>query len=44
LKTGKSVWSFEAGAPVDASPAVAAGRLVIGTADGTLYCFGARGR
>ena len=42
LETGKQAWRFEAGAPVEASPAVAAGRLVIGTMDGTLYCFGAK--
>jgi len=34
---------LEAGAPVEASPAVGAGRLVIGAMDGTLYCFGAKG-
>jgi outer membrane protein assembly factor BamB len=42
LKTGRSVWRFDAGAGVESSPAVAAGRLVIGAADGTLYCFGAK--
>ena len=39
-KTGEKMWSYEAGGRFDASPAVAAGRLVIGNKDGTLYCFG----
>ena len=33
---------YEAGGDFIASPAVAAGRLVIGNTDGTLYCFGAK--
>ena len=44
LKSGKEVWRFNAGAAVLASPAVAAGRLVIGAEDGNLYCFGANRR
>jgi len=42
LKTGRQLWTFEGGGSILASPAVAAGRLVIGTDDGNLYCFGAR--
>jgi outer membrane protein assembly factor BamB len=38
---GKKVWEFEAGAPLSASPAIAGGRIVIGSQDGKLYCFGA---
>jgi outer membrane protein assembly factor BamB len=38
--TGKPVQEFEAGAPLSASPAVAAGRLVIGSTDGKLFCLG----
>jgi len=34
------VWQFEAGGSVSASPAVAGGRMVIGTDNGDLYCFG----
>ena len=34
------VWEFEAGAPLVASPALASERVVIGTQDGVLYCFG----
>jgi len=33
------VWEFTAGAPLSASPAAAAGALVIGSQDGVLYCF-----
>jgi len=40
LDDGKVLWSFAAGASFSASPAVAQGRLVIGSADGALYCFG----
>ena len=38
--TGKQVWKFTAGAEVKASPAIAHGKLVIGTSDGAIYCFG----
>lgn len=41
LSSGRELWRFEAGGFV-ASPAVAQGRLVIGSIDGVLYCFGAR--
>jgi outer membrane protein assembly factor BamB len=39
-KTGEKSWYYEAGGQFTASPAVAAGRMVIGNQDGTLYCFG----
>ena len=39
-KRGEKSWYYEAGGQFTASPAVAAGRLVIGNQDGTLYCFG----
>jgi outer membrane protein assembly factor BamB len=41
LSSGKKLWEFTAGAPLSASPAAARGRLVIGSQDGVLYCFGA---
>jgi outer membrane protein assembly factor BamB len=40
VQSGKERWRFDAGAAIVASPAVAAGRLVIGTVDGNVYCFG----
>ena len=40
LASGAEVWRFETGAAIAASPAIAAGRLVIGATDGVLYCFG----
>ena len=40
LAGGKKLWDFDAGAPLSASPAIAAGRVVIGSQDGRLYCFG----
>ena len=40
LATGRKIWAFEAGAPLTASPAIAAGRVVIGSQDGRIYCFG----
>ena len=41
LATGKQVWMYESGSPMSASPAVAAGVVVVGTNDGTIICFGA---
>jgi len=40
LKTGAKIWEFDAGASIVASPAVASGRIVIGSQDGVLYAFG----
>jgi outer membrane protein assembly factor BamB len=40
LSTGKKLSEFNAGAPLSASPAIAAGKLVIGSQDGKLYCLG----
>ncbi len=40
---GTQVWSYDTGSAISASPAVAAGRLVIGDLDGVLYCFGSAG-
>ncbi len=40
LDDGSLVWKFETGEGMAASPAVAAGYLVIGTVDGTLFAFG----
>ena len=38
--TGEPVWEFDTGSAIMASPAVASERLVIGSLDGILYCFG----
>jgi len=35
---------FEAGSPLSASPAIAEGRVVIGSQDGRLYCLGQAAR
>ena len=40
LETGEKLWEFDTAAPLFASPAIAEGRLVIGSQDGVLYCFG----
>jgi outer membrane protein assembly factor BamB len=40
VATGRKEWEFDAGAALTASPAIAAGRIVIGSTDGALYCFG----
>ena len=40
LNSGKISWRFETGSAFVASPAVANGKLVIGSLDGTVYCFG----
>ena len=39
-QTGKVVWEFDTGEPIAASPGIAGGRVVIGTQDGRVYCFG----
>ena len=38
--TGRKTWEFDAGDAITASPAVAAGRVVVGAQDGRIYCFG----
>jgi eukaryotic-like serine/threonine-protein kinase len=38
--SGQKHWEFEAGSALTASPAIAQGRVVIGSADGVIYCFG----
>lgn len=40
LKTGKELQKIDLDASVTGSPAVANGKLLIGTTKGTLYCFG----
>ncbi|MCC6358680.1 MAG: PQQ-binding-like beta-propeller repeat protein, partial [Phycisphaerales bacterium] len=37
-------WRYDAGGGFVGSPGVADGRLVIGSVDGVLYCFGAPDR
>jgi outer membrane protein assembly factor BamB len=39
-KTGEVKRQYEAGGHFTASPAVVDGRIILGNADGTLYCFG----
>jgi len=36
------VWSYDIGKGISASPAVADGRIVIGSEDGVVYAFGAK--
>jgi outer membrane protein assembly factor BamB len=40
LASGKKLFEYESGSPLSASPAVAGGRIVIGTNDGTIICLG----
>jgi outer membrane protein assembly factor BamB len=40
LTTGKQLWSYEIGSAIESSPAVADGRFVVGSNDGSIYCFG----
>jgi outer membrane protein assembly factor BamB len=40
--TGEPVWSFDAGGGFSGGAAVAAGRVVIASDDGTVWCFAAR--
>lgn len=37
--TGKPVWRFDAGGSFSAGPAVAGGRVVVASEDGTVWCF-----
>ncbi|PYK61083.1 MAG: Pyrrolo-quinoline quinone, partial [Verrucomicrobia bacterium] len=36
----EKLWSYEIGKPVGSSPAVSDGKIVIGSDDGIVYCFG----
>ena len=38
--SGKKIAEFDAGAGLTASPAIAGGKVVIGSQDGTLYALG----
>ena len=42
LKTGKRLWDYETDDAITASPAVAGGQVIIGSEDGTVYCFGTK--
>jgi outer membrane protein assembly factor BamB len=39
LATGQERWRFETGEDIGGSPAVARGRLVVATLDGTVFAF-----
>ena len=40
LDGGKELWSYEIGQAVGSSPAIAAGKIIVGSEDGSVYCFG----
>jgi outer membrane protein assembly factor BamB len=40
LAGGKVVWEHDEGAAFTASPALASGKIVIGSTEGRLLCFG----
>ena len=40
LASGKVVWEYEDGGALMSSPAIASGRVVIGSTEGRLLCFG----
>jgi outer membrane protein assembly factor BamB len=42
LANGRQVQKIPLDGPIAASPAVADGRLVLGTTKGTVYCLGAK--
>jgi outer membrane protein assembly factor BamB len=44
LDKGKELWSYEIGKAVASSPAVADGKVVVGSDDGMVYCFGEKGQ
>ena len=37
--TGNTVWTFEAGSPINGNPAIADNKIFFGTTDGTIYCL-----
>ena len=39
LKTGKEIASYEVGESISSTPAVAAGRILVGCEDGKVYAF-----
>jgi len=39
LASGKVVWQHDEGAAITASPALASGRVVVGSTEGRLLCF-----
>jgi outer membrane protein assembly factor BamB len=41
VASGSKAWEYDAGAAITAGPAAGQGRLVVGTLDGVVYCFGA---
>ena len=41
MDSGEVAWQFDTGSSIAASPSIARGRLLVGTLDGQLYCFGA---
>ena len=44
LSDGKRLWSHDLGQPIGASPAVTAGRVILGAEDGRVYAFGPSAR
>jgi outer membrane protein assembly factor BamB len=42
LESGKQLDKIMLDGPIQASPAIAEGRLILGTTKGTVYCFGAK--
>ena len=44
LAEGKELWSYEIGRPIESSPAIAYGRVIVGADDGTVYCFGEKSK
>jgi eukaryotic-like serine/threonine-protein kinase len=40
IVNGNRLWGFETGSPISGSPALSEGKIIIGTNDGTIWCFG----
>ncbi|MDP2689263.1 MAG: PQQ-binding-like beta-propeller repeat protein, partial [Deltaproteobacteria bacterium] len=43
MATGKTLWKFDAGSPLEAPPAVTEDRVCFGSSDGVLRCFDRNG-
>ena len=40
VRSGKPIWQYQTGSSIISSPSVAENKLIIGSKDGILYCFG----
>ncbi|MDB5190483.1 MAG: metallophosphoesterase [Segetibacter sp.] len=44
MATGKKAWSFETKGPIFSSPATDGNKIIVGSADGSIYCLNNKGK